>query len=85
MEQNESSIPVSQPSMMELGGNKKDHHLSSWTENETHNNYSLSWNINPKENLDILNKKRKTNFHATQETHFMIMNIYILIIINVLN
>jgi len=60
MEQINSSTPVSQPSMMELGENKKDHHLSSWTENDTHTNYPSSWESNPRENLDILNKKRKT-------------------------
>ena len=62
MEQNEPSTPVSQPSMMELGGNKKDHHLSSWTENNTESYQPISWDETTKDNLDTFNKKRKTEF-----------------------
>jgi len=62
MEQNESSIPVSQPSMMELGGNKKDHHLSSWTKNNIQSYQPTLWDENTKDNLDTINKKRKTKF-----------------------
>jgi len=63
MEQNKSSIPVSQPSMMKLGENKKDHHLSSWTENNIQSYQPTLWDENTKDNLDTIKKKGKQNFY----------------------
>ena len=63
MEQNEPSTSVSQPSMMELGGNKKDHHLSSWTENNIQSYQPTLWDENTKDNLDTIKKKGKQNFY----------------------
>ena len=66
MEQNESSTPVSQPSMMELRGNKKDHHLSSWTKNNTHTHTISSWETSTTNTTDSLIKKRKTTDNITE-------------------